>query len=140
MPDHPLTLEWLPGTYAVCRFPPDAVIPAWASSAPPRDAPLLSITRTADELSIVIAEDRVPTPRAANAPASLKVERGFAAFRIAGTLDFNLTGIIARIAAPLAEAKIAVFVVSTFDTDYVMVHSGQQMAANSVLSRTLTPT
>jgi len=132
MPDHPLTLEWLPGTYAVCRLPPDAVIPAWASAAPPSDAPLLSITRTADELSIVIAEQRVPGN--ADQIESLRVERGFACFRVAGTLDFSLTGIVARLSRPLADAKIAVFVVSTFDTDYAMFNASQRDVAARALA------
>ncbi len=50
-------------------------------------------------------------------------------FRVLGTLDFSLTGILARIANPLAEAKISIFAVSTFDTDYVLVKKDSLEAA-----------
>ena len=40
-----------------------------------------------------------------------------------GTLDFSLTGILAAIASPLAQEKISIFAISTFDTDYVLIKS-----------------
>lgn len=51
-------------------------------------------------------------------------EDGWRAFRVAGTLDFSLTGILAGITAVLAERKIGVFAVSSFDTDYLLVRTG----------------
>ena len=66
-----------------------------------------------DELSIVCSETMVPD--------EVKCERGWSALKLRGTYDFALTGILLAVLAPLAEAEIGIFAVSTFDTDYVMV-------------------
>lgn len=105
-----LTLKLLGGSYAVCRLYAGAPVPQPVLAA---KGEFLSITRTADELSIVCEESL--------APAGAKVERGWRAFRVLGPLDFSLTGIIATLTAPLAEAKISVFTMATFDTDYLLV-------------------
>ncbi len=110
MADTTLTLTVLPGTLAVCRLPADAALPAWAGGGA-----LLSLTRTADELSVVCGEDAVP--------AGVTGERGWRAFQVAGPLDFALTGILARLTAPLAQAGIAIFALSTYDTDYLLVRT-----------------
>jgi hypothetical protein len=102
-----LSIVLLPGRYAVCRLAPDAAIPSGA------DGHLLSITRTADELSIVCDENTVP--------AGARREPGWRCLRVAGTLEFSLVGVMASLVVPLAEADVAVFVFSTFDTDYFMV-------------------
>ena len=103
-----LRLSVLEGRFAVCRLSPSDPIPSW-----PR-GPFISITRTPDELSIICHDDSVPDdlPR---------VERDWRAMRVEGPLPFELTGIAAALTAPLAAAKISVFVVATFDTDYVLV-------------------
>jgi len=71
------------------------------------------MTRTADELSLVCAESAVPQ--------DVQCEPGWRLFKIAGPLDFALTGILESVAQPLAEAAISIFAISTYDTDYVMV-------------------
>jgi GrpB-like predicted nucleotidyltransferase (UPF0157 family) len=103
-----LTVIVVDGTYAVCRLEPDAPIPAWATADD-----LVSITRTGDELSIVCRQDAVPE--------GIPRERGWRCLRVAGTLPFSAVGVLASLTAPLAEAGISVFVVSTFDTDYLLV-------------------
>lgn len=108
---NPQRLVPLPETYCVCRLASEAPIPDWATGA------LLSITRTPDELSIVCEQS--------NVPEDIQAERDWRALRIKGTLDFSLTGVLARVAAPLAEADISIFAVSTFDTDYVLVKAGR---------------
>lgn len=95
---------------AVARLPPDARLPEWAGMD---EAGFVSVTRTADELSVVCAESRVPSGAVA--------ERGWGAFSVRGPLDFGLTGVLASIATPLAEAGIPVFVISTYDTDHLLV-------------------
>jgi uncharacterized protein len=92
--------------FAVARLDPGAAIPDWASS-------FFSITRTSDELSIVCAESSVP--------AGIVAERGFRMLMVEGPLDFSLTGVMASIAGPLADAGVSMFAVSTYDTDYVLV-------------------
>ena len=85
----------------------------------------VSITRTSDELSIVCAERDVPL--------GVKVDRGWRALKIEGPLDLSLTGVLASIAVPLAEAKINIFAISTFDTDYVLVKADRVAEAIGVL-------
>jgi hypothetical protein len=105
-----LDLVVLPGTFAVARLGPAASVPAWATQGL-----ITSITRTPDELSIVCADEAVPP--------GVRAERGWRALRVAGTIDFALTGILASILSPLGSAKVSIFAVSTFDTDCVLVHA-----------------
>jgi uncharacterized protein len=101
-------LHLLPGRYSVCRLAADAEVPAWAAGGA-----FSSVTRTGDELSVVCATDL--------APEGTRCEGGWRIFQVAGPLDFSLTGVLAAIAAPLADAGVSIFAISTFDTDYVLV-------------------
>lgn len=76
--------------------------------------PYCFTARTEGEFSFVLPMERVP----AN---TLSREDGWRGFRIAGQLDFSLIGILGRIASLLAAAKISIFAVSTYDTDYVFL-------------------
>lgn len=105
-----LVLELEPDRFAVCRLDPGATRPAWLASSSPV---LRSVTRTATELSIVCSEAAVP--------AAVRAERGFRALRVRGTLDFALVGVLSSLLAPLAAAGVSVFVLSTFDTDWLLV-------------------
>lgn len=124
-----LNLEWLAGRFAVCRLAPDAALPDWASgsSLTPQAPSLLSITRTDRELSIVIDQTLVKPQ------SSMKVQAGFAAMRVVGTLNFALVGILAQLTGALAEAKVPVFVISTFDTDVLLIPEQHCAAATAVL-------
>jgi hypothetical protein len=117
-----LTLIVLPETFAVSRLGSDAPIPAWATAGD-----FFSITRTADELSIVCHQDSVPE--------GVKCERGWRCVRVAGTISFSVVGIFAALTVPLAEAEISVFVVSTFDTDYLLVKVEDLERAVEILRR-----
>ncbi len=115
-----LPLAVLDGAYAVCRLPAQAEVPAWVPTTG-----FVSVTHTAEELSIVCAETAVP--------AEVRSERGFSILKIEGPLDFALTGILVDVASPLADAGISIFALSTFDTDYIMVRSHDLVAAVAVL-------
>jgi len=106
-----LALHLLPGRFAVCRFDPDAPLPAWVLH---EGARFWSMTRTPDELSVVCDEDAVP-------PSVTRVEPGWRALQVAGPIGFDETGVLASLAAPLADAGIPLFALSTFDTDIVLV-------------------
>jgi hypothetical protein len=108
--EHTLTLVLLPDTFAVCRLPPDADLPAWAGGE------FVNVTRTRDELSVVCSQGSVPD--------GVRCERDWRCLRVAGTLDFSLVGILASLLVPLAESGISVFATSTFDTDYLLVRQG----------------
>ncbi len=78
----------------------------------------VSVTRTSDELSLVVAEEAVPRGATAD---GLRVQSGWRCLKVAGPLDFSLVGILASLAVPLAEAGVSIFAISTFDTDYLLV-------------------
>lgn len=103
-------LETLDALHAVCRLGPGEGIPDWAQV---RDGALLSVTRGAEELSVV-CEETLPPP-------GVDRSRGWRAIRVRGTLEHSLTGVLHSLAAPLAEAGIPIFAVSTYETDYVLV-------------------
>jgi putative acetyltransferase len=119
-PTQPLTLRVLDGDFAICRLGGDASIPTWATTDP-----FFSISRTADELSIVCRQDAVPN--------GIECERAWRCLRVAGTMAFSVVGVLASLTAPLAEARISVFAVSTFDTDYLLVKENVWERAVGVL-------
>ena len=97
----------------MCRFASDACVPAWAL-----EGGFFSVVRTRDELSMVCteevcAEDRIPD--------AAFVERGWLALKLEGPFPFTMTGVLASFLQPLAEARIPIFAISTFDTDYVLI-------------------
>ena len=102
----------LPQTFAICRLGPDETIPSWLLALG-----MWSATRTHDELSLVLPQDQVP--------AEWQAERGWRCLQVRGPLDFGLIGVIASLTAVLAASDVAVFIVSTFDTDYVFVREGE---------------
>ena len=108
-----LTLSILPEQFAICRLEKDAPIPAWALHGK-----FVSLTRTAEELSIVCSESDVPP--------DIRAQRGWRCIKVQGPLDFSQPGILASLAAPLAEAGISIFAQATYDTDYVLV-DGQHL-------------
>jgi uncharacterized protein len=117
-----LALTVLPESLAICRLSVDEAVPEWAMPGE-----FVSITHTADELSIVCAEE--------NVPADVKADRGWRALKVEGPLDLALTGVLASLANPLAEAQINIFAVSTFDTDYLLVKGYNLPNACDVLRR-----
>jgi hypothetical protein len=110
------TLHQFPEKLVVARLAPGAEVPAWAESSS-----LFSITATATETSIVCAGRSVPKKVPHAGP--------FTAFQVEGPLDFELTGVLSALLAPLAEAEISVFTLSTYDTDWVLVPIGKADAA-----------
>jgi len=117
-----LTLNLLPDTLAVCRLSPDAAIPDWALASD-----FYSITRTADELSIVCHQRDVPD--------DVQREGDWRCLKVQGPLDFSMTGVMASLATPLAAAGISLFVISTFDTDYLLVKQDTLQATIAALGR-----
>jgi len=123
MAPHQLTLAVLPDVIAVCRLEAGSAIPAWATSGR-----LFSITRTDDELAVVCLEALVP--------AGVRCERDWRCLRVAGPIPFSAVGVLAALVAPLAEAGISVFSVSTFDTDYLLVKASDLDKTIAVLRET----
>ena len=116
-----LTLSILPDTLSICRLDPNARVPDWADAHS-----FVSIARTADELSIVCPDQ--------NVPVEVNATRGWRCLKVEGPLDLSL-GILTSLAAPLAEAQIGIFAISTFDTDYVLVKEQALTDAIAVLAK-----
>lgn len=117
-----MRLSILDGTYAICRLEPKAALPSWIDPSC-----FWTVTRSEDELSVVCSQ--------AGVPGAVKAERDWRILKVAGPLDFGLTGVLSSIAKPLAEAKISIFAVSTFDTDYVMVRAEKLAEARHALAQ-----
>ena len=108
------------GRWAVCRLAPDAEIPAWVSTG------FVSVTRTPHELSIVCPQESVP--------GDVQAERDWACLQLRGPFAFTLTGILASFLAPLAEARVPIFALSTYDTDWVLIPASRLDDALRALS------
>lgn len=107
---------------AVCRLPPDDCIPGWVDLA---SQPLVSITRTDSELSIVLPQ--------ADLPPGIPAETGWRAMSVRGPLPFALIGILASLSAPLAQAAVPVFAISTYDTDWLLIRDTRLGVATAAL-------
>lgn len=116
-----MQLEILPTTLAIVRLSPAEAIPSWSTQGS-----FFSISRSTDELSIVCESALVRD--------GVKVETDWRAFKVLGPLDFGLTGVLASIAIPLANAGISIFAISTFDTDYILVKGATLEAAIRALT------
>jgi hypothetical protein len=115
-----LTLKLLNEHFSIHSLPTGNEIPAIVFTAP-----IYFIAKTFDEISIVL-------------PQSYKIdsddeEPNWRALEVVGPLDFSLTGILSNIATVLANEKISIFAVSTFDTDYILVKENTIKAAISAL-------
>jgi hypothetical protein len=115
-----LLLSLLPGRLAVCRLGPNEAIPDWVFAAP-----FWSITRTDEELSLILPEELVPS--------SWKAEKGWCCLKVLGPLDFSITGVVASLSTPLAQAGVSILAISTYDTDYLLVRNGDVDRAKEVL-------
>lgn len=113
-------LRLLPGELSVCRLGPGDPAPAWADGAP-----FSCVMRTPEELSIVCAAGRVPS--------NVKHEAGWRAFQLVGPVPFTTTGVVSGLTAPLAAAGVGVFILSTFDTDYLLVKGANLEKARAAL-------
>jgi len=102
-----LTFTLLPDLYAIARLKASAQIPSWAGGD------FLSITRTRDEVSIVCRDEAVPN--------DVRSDRAWRCLALRGPFALNQTGIAAEFTRVLAAAGVSVFVIATFDTDYVLV-------------------
>lgn len=117
MQRHFLSFRVLAGRYGVARLDGRAPLPTWAEGSG-----FLSLTRTSEELSVVCQQERIPE--------TVVVEKGWRILKIEAVLDFGLVGILASISKVLAEAGISIFVLSTFDTDYILVK--EELLGNAV--------
>ena len=117
-----LQLTLFPERFAISRLAADAAIPGWATRGS-----FFSVTRTGDELSVVTEISQVPV--------GVQSQPGWRVFKVHGPFVLSEIGVLSALAAPLAEAKISLFAVSTFDTDYLLVAAETLSTAIAALGR-----
>jgi len=118
-----LTLSILPEKIGICHFDKNSPIPDWALEK----TNFTSITRTMDELSITLPQEKIP--------GGVMAERDWRAFKLEGDVELASIGIIAALAKPLAEAGISIFNVSTYETNYILVEEKNLEKAKNILSK-----
>ena len=116
--EKPITLEILPEEFVICQIGSAAEADLSQS--------FTFLSRTDEELSLVCPREAAPC-------LPLKMEAGYRCLRIQGVLDFSLVGILSGIAACLAERKIPLFALSTFNTDYILVKENHLPGARAAL-------
>jgi hypothetical protein len=115
-----MRLTLLNEIFNIHRLAPNAEVPVAAL-----ESPFFAITRTDEELSLVLPE-KIEFE-------SKKSETGWVCFKVEGPLEFGLVGLLAGISSALAQAGTSIFALSTFDTDYVLVKREQVQVARDAL-------
>jgi uncharacterized protein len=115
-------LTLLPERFAISRLAADAAIPNWATQGS-----FFSVTRTGDELSVVCELSHVPV--------GVQSQAGWRVMKVHGPFVLSEIGVLSALATPLAKAKISLFAVSTFDTDYLLVAAATLSAAVAALEQ-----
>jgi hypothetical protein len=110
------------GRWAVSKLAADAAVPGWAWAGG-----FASITRTPAELSVVCRQEHVPE--------GVQAEKDWACLELEGPMPFEMTGVLHGFLAPLAEAGVPIFAISTYDTDWVLVPGARLEAALESLER-----
>ena len=122
-----LDLDLLPEEYAICRLPAGSPPPPGLTGPGGTDNGVVSVTWAADEVSVVCRADRVPPGATAESP--------WRCLRVVGPLEFALTGILASLVGPLADARVNIMAFSTYDTDYVLVPAVRLAEAIATLTK-----
>ena len=113
-------LSLLPGRFEIYRFPSETV---WNELV--LAGSFFCVTRTSEELSVVTEEGRL---------SGVRSEKGWRCLKVHGPFAFGSTGVIASLSKCLADAGIPIFVISTFDTDYLLVKEEYLEPARKALS------
>ena len=122
MERHQLKFRRLPGLYALVRHTPGAAVPDWATRGD-----FTSITRTADELSIVCP--------AGNLPVEVRPPHRWVCLKLEGPFPFSQTGVLLSFIEPLSNNGVPIFAISTYDTDYVLIQEEYAGDAVSALQQ-----
>ena len=101
-----MELKTIPYRFTVCKLMSVGDLPSGID--------FCFTAKTDEEISLVCKTEDVPEK-------TLVRDDGWKGFRIEGVLDFSLIGILSKISAILAENKVGIFAVSTYDTDYIFV-------------------
>ena len=110
----------LSGEYCVCRLRSDQPVPSWVWNSA-----FCSVTRSPDELSVVCQQDTVPF--------EVIREPGWRCWKLQGPIPFSAAGVVRSLAEPLGAAGIPIFIISTYDTDYLLVKQKHETSARRAL-------
>jgi hypothetical protein len=116
-----LKFRRLPGVYAIVRQSANAPVPHWATTGD-----FTSITRTAEELSIVCLADHVPP--------EVNSSRDWICLKLEGPFPFSQAGLLLSFIEPLSNNGLPIFAISTYDTDYVLVQKESAKQAFDLLT------
>ncbi len=116
----PLRIRFHDTILSVCQLPKDSDAPAEIL-----EHPFTAFFRTHDEATLICPSELVSQ--------NAKAETGFIPLELVGPFAFNLTGVLAQVANPLAEAGVSIFVLSSFNTDYVLIKANQRTHAEAAL-------
>ncbi|XTZ13255.1 ACT domain-containing protein [Micromonospora echinospora] len=119
-----LDVALLPGEYAVCRLAAGAALPPalWSDLG---SGQVVSVSWAADGVSLICPMGRVP--------GGLPVETAWRCLRVVGPLDLAVTGTLAALVGPLAEARVNAVAFSTYDTDHLLVPAVRLTEATAAL-------
>lgn len=123
MPQAELVVHPLPASYVIARFevePPEAEIRAASPS-------FFSLTLRPGEISVVCEEAALAGPFS-------RREGPYRCFELEGPIAFNVTGVVHRLTGPLSDAGIGLFVISTYDTDFMLVPEAKFERAKKLLN------
>ena len=118
----PLNIRFHDEALSICQLALDAPAPVEILRYP-----FTAFFRTKDEVTLIC-----PT---AMVPKNAKVESGFIPFEIVGPFEFDVIGILAQVANPLAAAGVSIVPLSTFNTDYVLIKADRRQTAVNTLSK-----
>ena len=115
-----LTLKVQDVTLAICKLEPGSEVEEWSDGTG-----IFSVLRTDDEVTVVCSEELVPE--------GVHCSKGWKCIRLVGHFEFSEVGILSQLALPLAGANVPIFVMSTFNTDYIMVRKQDLQKATEAL-------
>ena len=114
-----LTLRLFSESYAIWQLPSDAPLPTWPAGA------FVCVIRTTSELSGVCPSGMTPT--------GATIDDDWRCLQFVGPFDLTLTGIMVRVAQPLADAGVPIFTLATYNTDYILVPGSRYSDAAAAL-------
>lgn len=117
-----MKLEIIPPKLTILKLNYDSDLPDWIYNSD-----FFSVTRTPDELSVVCDLSCLPK--------NVTSEHSWVAIKVQGTLDFSLIGVLSELSGILAEEKISIFAISTYNTDYILVNEQDKSRAVKVLQK-----
>jgi hypothetical protein len=104
-----MRLRLLEDLFGIIKLTPPQAFPAWLT-----EAPIFFVARTEDEYSIMCPQYLIPEEVLANT--------GYQCLRVEGDMTLEAVGVVAGVSKPLADAGLSLFLISTHDRDYVLVH------------------